>query len=194
MARKHAADEALDAHLARLLERIGEVARALRWQQATGAGLSPLQIRILGFVSDHPGEPVGVARLAEELQVGRPTVSDSVALRVERGLLLRKPDPHDGRSHALRLTAAGRRWLPAGGPFTEALATLPLHERETLLLALMRLLASLLESGDVQVQRMCWTCAHYRGDRKGRHHCQLLGTDLAVAELRTDCPEHEAAA
>ena len=191
MARRHATDEALDAHLARLLERIGEVARAQRWRQATGAGLSPLQIRILGFVAGHRGEPVGVARLAEELQVTRPTVSDSVALLVDRGLLLRKPDPHDGRGHALRLTAAGMRWLPMGGPFTEALATLPLHERETLLLALMRLLRSLLDSGDVQVQRMCWTCAHYHGDRKGRHHCQLLGTALAVAELRTDCPEHE---
>lgn len=194
MARRHATDEALDAHLARLLERIGEVARAQRWRQATGAGLSPLQIRILGFVAGHRGEPVGVARLAEELQVTRPTVSDSVALLVDRGLLLRKPDPHDGRGHALRLTAAGMRWLPMGGPFTEALATLPLHERETLLLALMRLLRSLLDSGDVQVQRMCWTCAHYHGDRKGRHHCQLLGTALAVAELRTDCPEHEVAA
>lgn len=194
MAKKPPIEGPLNAHLARLLERIGEVARALRWQQATGAGLSPLQIRILGFVCDHPGEPVGVARLADELQVTRPTVSDSVALLVERGLLLRKPDPNDGRSHTLRLTSAGRRWLPAGGPFTEALATLPLHERETLLLALMRLLASLLETGDVQVQRMCWTCTHYRGDRKDRHHCQLLGTDLAVAELRTDCSEHEAAA
>lgn len=192
MARKPHHDDGLNAHLARLLERIGEVSRALRWQQGTSAGLSPLQIRILGFVAGHPGEPVGVARLAQELQVTRPTVSDSVALLVERGLLLRKPDPHDGRSHALRPTAAGKRCLPKGGPFTETLATLPLHERETLLLALMRLLEALLGSADVQVQRMCWTCAHYRGDRTGKHHCTLLGTDLAVAELRTDCPEHEA--
>jgi len=170
------------------------VSRAMRWEEAAGSGLSPLQLRILGFVAYHTGQSVGVARLAEELQVTRPTVSDSVALLVERGLLLRKPDPNDGRSHTLRLTAEGRRNLPVAEPFTEALAALPVQEREMLLLALMRLLASLLESGDVQVQRMCWTCAHYRGDRKGRHHCQLLGTDLAVAELRTDCPEHEAAA
>ena len=193
MAKKPPIEDPLNAHLARLLERIGEVSRAMRWEEAAGSGLSPLQLRILGFVAYHTGQSVGVARLAEELQVTRPTVSDSVALLVERGLLLRKPDPHDGRSHALRLTATGRRWLPAGGPFTEALTTLPLHERETLLLALMRLLASLLESGDVQVQRMCWTCAHYRGDRNTSHHCMLLRTDLSVAELRTDCPEHDAA-
>ncbi|MBV6404278.1 MAG: winged helix-turn-helix transcriptional regulator [Flavobacteriales bacterium] len=193
MAREHASDEALDAHLSRLLERIGEVARSLRWQQATDAGLSPLQLRILGFVSDHPGGPVGVARLAQELQVTRPTVSDSVALLVERGLLVRRPDPHDGRSHALRLTAAGRRWLPAADPMERALETLPTRERETLLLALMRVLQALLDRGDVRVQRMCWSCAHYRGDRQGRHHCRLLRRDLGVAELRSDCPDHEPA-
>jgi len=193
MARKPHIDDPMNAHLARLLERIGEVSRAMRWEEATGSGLSPLQLRILGFVADHAGQSVGVARLADELQVTRPTVSDSVKLLVDRGLLARKPDPHDGRSHALRLTAAGRKHLPAAGPFAAALATLPVRERETMLLALMHLLEALLSRGDVQVQRMCWTCAHYRGDRQGKHHCILLRQDLALAELRTDCPEHELA-
>lgn len=193
MARKPPSDAPLNAHLERLLERIGEVSRAMRWQEATGSGLSPLQLRILGFVSDHAGQSVGVARLAEELQVTKPTVSDSVKLLVERGLLVRKPDPLDGRGHTLRLTAAGRKHLPAAEPFAAALATLPRQERETLLLALMRLLEALLSGGEVQVQRMCWTCAHYSGDRQGKHHCLLLRKDLAVAELRTDCPEHELA-
>lgn len=193
MARKPHSDDPMNSHLARLLERIGEVSRAMRWQEATGSGLSPLQLRILGFVADHAGQSVGVARLAEELQVTRPTVSDSVKLLVERGLLARKPDPHDGRSHTLRLTAAGRKHLPVAEPFAAALATLPKHERETLFLALMRLLEALLSSGELQVQRMCWTCIHYRGDRQGSHHCLLLRKDLAVTELRTDCPEHELA-
>jgi DNA-binding MarR family transcriptional regulator len=186
-------DEQLNDHLARLLERIGEVSRAMRWEEATGSGLSPLQLRILGFVADHAGRSVGVARLAEELQVTKPTVSDSVRLLVERGLLARRPAAHDARSHTLHLTAAGRKQLPAATPFAAALRHLPRPEREALLLGLMRLLRSLLQSGHVQVQRMCWTCAHYRGDRQGKHHCLLLQKDLAVADLRTDCPEHELA-
>ena len=193
MAHKPPSDSPLNAHLERLLERIGEVSRAMRWQEATGSGISPLQLRILGFVSDHAGQSVGVARLAEELQVTKPTVSDSVKLLVDRGLLVRKPDPLDGRGHTLRLTAAGLKHLPAAEPFAAALAMLPRQERETLLLALMRLLEALLSSGEVQVQRMCWTCAHYSGDRQGKHHCLLLRKDLAVSELRTDCPEHELA-
>lgn len=191
MAKQLATVDPLNAHLARLLERIGEVSRAMRWEEATGSGFSPLQLRILGFVADHAGQAVGVARLAEELQVTKPTVSDSVKLLVDRGLLARKADAHDGRSHTLHLTAAGRRHLPIAGPFTAALAALPVQEREALLLGLMRLLEALLASGDVQVQRMCWTCAHYRGDRNTSHHCMLLRKDLSLAELRTDCPEHE---
>jgi len=113
MARKPHSDDPLNAHLARLLARIGEVSRAMRWEEATGSGHSPLQLRILGFVADHAGQSVGVARLAEELQVTRPTVSDSVKLLVDRGLLVREPDPLDGRGHTLRLTAAGRKHLPA---------------------------------------------------------------------------------
>ena len=60
MARKPHIDDPMNAHLARLLERIGEVSRAMRWEEATGSGLSPLQLRILGFVADHAGQSVGV--------------------------------------------------------------------------------------------------------------------------------------
>ena len=193
MARKAHSSEPLNAHLARLLERIGEVARAMRWDEATSTGLSPLQLRILGFVADHAGQSVGVARLSDEFQVTRPTVSDSVKLLVDRGYLVRKPDPLDGRGHMLGLTATGRRHLPEAVPFAAALTTLPKQEREALLLALMRLLHALLVSGDVQVQRMCWSCVHYRGDKQGRHHCAVLAVDLSRAELRTDCAEHVAA-
>ena len=47
----------LDAHIAKVLERIGEVSLAMRRKQATD--LSLLQLRILGFVKDHAEEQVG---------------------------------------------------------------------------------------------------------------------------------------
>jgi hypothetical protein len=67
------------------------------------------------------------------------------------------------------------------------------HEDEEDLhgLALMRLLDALLTSGDVQLQRMDWTCTHYRFDRSTSHHCMLLRKDLSVAKRRTDRAEHE---
>jgi DNA-binding MarR family transcriptional regulator len=180
-----------DERLALALERLGEVARALRWRQATEAGLSALQLRILGFIAAHPGRDVGVAALAEELQLGRPTVSESVKALVDHGYLDRKADARDGRSHALRLRAAGRRHVRGAAPLTDAVRTLPAARKEEMLLAVMQVLDHMVDSGAVQVQRMCWTCRHYRGDRARKNYCALLEKDLPVPELRTDCEEHE---
>ncbi|MBP8824137.1 MAG: winged helix-turn-helix transcriptional regulator [Flavobacteriales bacterium] len=183
-----------DEHLAQVLERLGEVARSMRWKQATDAGLSALQLRILGVIAAHPERAAGVATLAAELQVGKATVSESVKALVDQKFLHRKADSIDGRSHALHLRAAARKHVQAVPPLSEAVAALPDERKNALLLASMQLLAALVDSGEVQVQRMCWTCAHYRGDRDKRHHCALLKKKLAVQELRTDCAEHERAA
>lgn len=184
---------ALDHHLATLLERIGEVSRALRLREAVEAEISPLQLRIMGFIADHPDTPVGVARLADELQISRPTISVSVRLLVEQGLLLRRADPADQRGHALRLSAKALRSMSADSPLDESVAALAPASKEALLLALMHVLHQLAGSRKLQVQRMCWTCAHYEGDRKDRHRCLLLKKTLKVRGLRTDCVEHEAA-
>lgn len=184
-------DSALDRHIAAVLERIGEVARAERWHQAAELELTPLQMRIMGFVAEHAEEAVGVARLATELQLSRPTISDSVALLVSKGLLLRRPDPHDGRSHGLKLSAKARRSIQDGSPLDGAVSALNDRTKEDLLLALMQVLHRLSSEGTVQVQRMCWTCVHYNGDRYRAHRCLLLKKTLAIRDLRTDCREHE---
>ncbi|MBL7952637.1 MAG: MarR family transcriptional regulator [Flavobacteriales bacterium] len=190
MTRTSGTNADLDKHLAALLERVGEVARALRWQQASDTDLTPLQLRIMGFIADHPDEGIGVARLADELQIKRPTISESVTLLVDKGMLLRMADPRDGRSHALRVTAKARRMMRGPAPLDDTMADLAPATKEQLLLGLMHVLHGLSTEGKLQVQRMCWTCKHYKGDRKARHACLLLERKLAIAELRTDCPEH----
>lgn len=185
-----------DAHIAKVLERIGEVALALRRGTGMAQDLSALQLRVLGFVADRGTEPVGVALLADALQISRPTASDSVRVLVERGFLLRRPDPADGRSHALRLTAIGRKAAAhaRATPLRDALGLLPQADKEGTLIALMRVLEALVHSGDVRVQRLCFTCKHYQGDKRSKHRCLLMRTDMTVAELRTDCPDHVAVA
>lgn len=180
----------LDQHLAMVLERIGEVSRALRLREAVEAEISPLQLRIMGFIADHPDTTVGVARLADELQFTRPTISESVRLLVEKGVLLRLADPADGRSHALRLSAKAMRHMSGSSPLDEAVAALSTSSKEALLLALMQVLQQLADSRKLLVQRMCWTCVHYDGDRKEHHRCLLLKKKLKIRELRTDCAEH----
>lgn len=185
-----------DAHIAKVLERIGEVALALRRGKGMAQELSALQLRVLGFVADRGMEPVGVALLADALQISRPTASDSVRVLVERGFLLRRPDPADGRSHALRLTTTGRKAAThaMAAPLQDALESLPQADKEGTLIALMCVLEALVHSGDLRVQRLCFTCKHYQGDKRSKHRCLLMRADLSVAELRTDCPDHVAVA
>jgi hypothetical protein len=87
--------------------------------------------------------------------------------------------------------AAGRRHVRGAAPLTDAVRTLPAARKEEMLLAVMQVLDHMVDSGAVQVQRMCWTCRHYRGDRARKNYCALLEKDLPVPELRTDCEEHE---
>lgn len=183
----------MDRHLAAVLERIGEVARAERWREAAELELTPLQARIMGLVAAHEEGAVGVVRIATELQLSRPTISDSVALLVSKGLLLRRPDPHDGRRHFLKLSAKARRTLHVGSPLDVAVSGLNDRSKEGLFLGLMHVLHRLSTEGTVQVQRMCWTCVHYNGDRERKHRCLLLQKALAIGDLRSDCSEHELA-
>lgn len=181
----------LDEHLAQVLERIGEVSLAMRRKQATD--LSPLQLRILDFVNAHSEEQVGVARLSEELQVSKPTISDSVKLLVERKRLERKVDALDARAHKLKITSVGKKELTANSPLDQAIAGLSGPGKEAMMLGLLGVLEGLFNSGDLNVQRMCWTCRYYDGNKKNEHRCLLLEKSLGISELRTDCAEHELA-
>ncbi|MBK7942762.1 MAG: winged helix-turn-helix transcriptional regulator [Flavobacteriales bacterium] len=137
---------------------------------------------------------MGVARLAQDLQVSRPTMSACVKTLVDRGLLKRSAETHDARSHSLILSAQGRKVhlaISASAGLDRSIAVMREPEREALLLGLMTVLQQLLTDGSVDVQRMCWTCSHYRGDRRNTHRCALMEISLATKDLRTDCPEHE---
>jgi DNA-binding MarR family transcriptional regulator len=55
--------------------------------------------------------PARVSQVADELQVDLSVASRQVAALHEAGYVKRIPDPHDGRSQNLKLTAGGKRAL-----------------------------------------------------------------------------------
>lgn len=103
-----------DRHLAGLLavrsaiatfERTGE-------REARSAGLTHVQHHALLTLRSHP-EQAGprVADIAHALGVASPSAVELVARMVAAGLLLRRPDPGDGRVTRLRLTELGERLM-----------------------------------------------------------------------------------
>jgi DNA-binding MarR family transcriptional regulator len=73
----------------------------------TGPRLSALSVVVFGG-------PIALGALAAAEQVRAPTMTRLVAALEADGLVVREPDPRDGRGVLVRATAAGRQLLEEG--------------------------------------------------------------------------------
>ena len=178
-------------------EKMSEVLRVLLWEKATTHKLSPIQIQILIFLKNHEDALARPAALASEFNVTRPTVSDAIKSLKSKELIIAHTDPNDSRSRILSLTQEGLALTEElesfPSPLQEKIAELSADEQSAILERMITLLDSLATAGVISKQRMCYSCAHYQGDKKEVHHCLFLKKNLNTSELRIDCPEHEAA-
>jgi DNA-binding MarR family transcriptional regulator len=105
-----AVDITLTDSAARLRMAIVRTARRLRQEAAGVAGeLTPTSAAALATVERHG--PLTPSELAEIERVKRPTATRTLGVLGEAGLVERAPDPEDGRSALLSITAAGRERL-----------------------------------------------------------------------------------
>ncbi len=117
----------------RLRVDLARVARRLR--QAADSGLSPSQTSALATIERRG--PMTPSELAAVERVQRPTVTRLVVRLSELGLVSRTPDPADGRSTLLAVTAAGSSLLADARTrkdvfLSERLAGLSAADRATL--------------------------------------------------------------
>jgi DNA-binding MarR family transcriptional regulator len=96
---------------------------ARRLRQEGGTGLSPSQTAALATLRRHGAMPP--SELAEREQVKRPTAARLLGRLEEAGLVERRPNPADGRSSLVALTARGDEVLAEA----RARRTAFLHER-----------------------------------------------------------------
>lgn len=189
----------IDSRIIAALERIAQAFRVLLWNESKEYSLSPIQLQILIFLLHHSEEKRKVSYLADEFNMTKATISDSVKLLDQKKYISKSYEPHDTRSYVIHLTAKGKEMAKQTSFFAdEILAPITrLHsdDKENMLLSLMSVIQHLNKSGVITIQRMCKTCAHYSPARRAQpHFCKLLNQDLAESELRIDCPEHENAA
>ncbi len=178
------------------LERISEAFRVLLWSESKENSLSPIQIQVLIFLLFHSQKQCRVSYLADEFNMTKATISDSVKALLRKGLVAKLPDELDTRSFSLTLTAAGKTVALKASSFAAAiegpLSKLPAAQKAVLLNSLLQLIYDLNKAGVITIQRMCFTCTNYQSGN-GMHYCKLLQTTLAETELRLDCPEHHLA-
>lgn len=176
------------------LERISEAFRVMLWNESKSNALSPIQIQILIFLLYHNSEKGKVSYLAEEFNMTKATISDSVRVLLQKDLVQKVIDEKDSRSYSLVLSEKGKAIAQKSALFTAAfegpMEALSGEQKEAMLLGLFQLIKNLNEAGIISVQRMCFNCKYYLSNAEG-HYCQFLKSRLLDSELRIDCPEHE---
>lgn len=169
-------------------------------EHATRHSLSPLQVQTLVFLRWHPEAVRQVGHLAREFGVSAATVSDAVRVLEAKELVTRVPRAGDRRSNVLGLTQRGTAvadelscWADA---IYEQLDRLPPEAQERAWAFVEQLIEGLRAAGVITVARTCRSCRYFVRDAQvgalPAHHCRLLGIALSEADLRLDCPEHEA--
>lgn len=202
--------EPIPSRIAAGLNKIGLAMKHQAWQQANKDGLSPTQGQILAALvgqSARDGEwsqasaQLSGKELSERLGVSLPTISDSVRVLVEKGLVTKSPDPRHPRATLIAPTERGaelgaraRSWPEF---MADAVGELSAEEQRAFLSGVVKMVRSLQEHGLVPLSGMCATCTYFRpnvhtGEKP--HHCALIDAPLATDQLRLDCPEHVLAA
>lgn len=187
-------NQKIESRIVVALERISEAFRVLLWNESKENSLSPIQIQILIFIYFHSTEKCKVGYLADEFNMTKATISDSVKVLLSKELVTKETDPNDTRSFTLSLTNEGKKIAKKASLFASSIEQ-PIEkltqEQKTIMLnGLLKLIYDLNKSGIITIQRMCFTCSNYQLE-KGVHYCKLLKSQLAENELRVDCPEHE---
>jgi DNA-binding MarR family transcriptional regulator len=189
-------NESPDSRIIAALERISQAFRVLLWNESKAFALSPIQVQVLIFLLYHSDEKRKVSYLADEFNMTKATLSDTVKSLEQKKLIKKIYEPHDTRSYIIHLTKKGVDIAERTAVFTNQLqkpiTKLNTDDKENLLLSLMGIIQHLNKTGIVTIQRMCVTCVHFKpAQGKQPHFCKLLNKNLENSELRIDCPEHE---
>lgn len=177
------------------LERISQAFRVLLWQESKEYSLSPIQVQVLIFLLNHSEEKRKVSYLADEFNMTKATISDTIKSLEQKKLIKKEYDPGDTRSFVIHLTAKGKNIANKTALFAQQLLApvekLHIDDKQNLLLSLIEIIRHLNKAGIITIQRMCFTCSYYQTTHSGqKHFCKLLNQELQTTELRVDCPEH----
>ena len=174
------------------LERVSQAFRVLLWNESKEFSLSPIQVQVLIFLLHHSDDKRKVSYLANEFNVAKATISDTIKTLEQKQLVEKEYEPQDTRSYIIHLTEKGEDIAKKTSYFATQIQVpidkLASDDKENLLLSLLDIIHHLNKSGIITIQRMCSTCQFYRSENG--HYCELLNQKLTDAELRIDCEEH----
>ena len=193
--------EPLTRRVATGLGKISLAIKSRAWKEAGVRRITPLQAQTLTILRMRLKSTATVSEIGEELAVALPTASEVLRVLELRGLIKKQRSKADARTVMVSLTSKGRRKadVAAGWPdfLAAAAAVLPHAEQESLLRALIKMIRTLQEQGDIPIAKMCVTCKFFHPnvheEKERPHHCELVNAPFGDRLLRIECPEHQVA-
>ena len=193
--------EPLTRRVATGLGKIGLAIKSRAWKEAGVRRITPLQAQTLTILRMRPKSTATVSEIGEELAVALPTASEVLRVLEQRGLIKKQRSRDDARTVMVSLTTKGRRKadVAAGWPdfLAAAAEVLPPAEQESLLRALIKMIRTLQEQGDIPIAKMCVTCEFFHpnvhDEIERPHYCELVDAPFGDRLLRIECPEHQVA-
>lgn len=177
-----------------LLERISTLLRTGARAAGQPHGLQPVHLQALRYLGRCNRYSDSPAAVTEYLGLTKGTVSQTLNVLEERGLVEKSSDPDDGRRVHLRLTAQGRKLLRAAATpaaLLSAGAALAPGDRARLEAGLEALLRALQVENGGQPFGLCRTCRHFQVEPGGAR-CGLTREPLSERDAGLLCREHTA--
>ena len=133
--------------------------------------------------------------MAREFNLTKATISDSVNVLLKKEYLQKDYSPTDKRRYNLKISAKGSKLVHQlseyAAPISEELSLFKEGELIGVFDTISKLIYQLNQRDIIQVQRTCFNCKYYSGDKKDKHYCNLMQSALKKQEIRLDCNEFE---
>lgn len=176
-----------------LIERLGNLVRADVRAVFHATGVRPVQLEALNYLTQCNRYSDTPQAVAEYLGLTKGTVSQTLKILDEKGLLRKRSDINDKRLVHLKPTAKGRRLVEQVVP-SESLALgadkLAASERQAIVEALQVLLRSVQKANDLKTFAPCHTCRFNQKNEAG-YLCKLTEEPLAEDDVALICREHQ---
>lgn len=176
-----------------LIERLGNLVRADVRAACHVLGVRPVQIEALHYLTQCNRYSDTPQAVTEYLGLTKGTVSQTLNVLADKGLLRKHSDTNDKRLVHLKPTAKGRRLVERvvpSGLLSMGIDNLSRSERQVTLEALRLLLRTIQKANGLKTFAACHTCRFNRKIDGGRF-CELTQEPLSEDDVALICREHQ---
>ncbi len=176
------------------LERIANLLRTDTRRSMVEKGLQPVQLEALHYLSHCNRYSNTPAAVADFLGLTKGTVSQTLGLLENVGMIEKLPDHKDRRVVHLKLTSRGDKVIAETIPpksLQMALEKMPEAEQGSIVKALDKILRAMQEANQLRTFGVCKSCRHHLIETDDQHRCGLTGELLQNEGIDKICREHE---